>query len=94
MIDLAGKTSIADRMIIASGGSQRQVAALADRLVRDLKEAGHKTLGVEGLAQGDWVLVDLGDVIVHLFRREIRELYNLEKMWSVALPPQAMEARA
>jgi len=94
VIDLAGKTSIADRMIIATGGSARQVAALADRLVRELKDSGHKTLGIEGLAQGDWVLVDLGDVIVHLFRGEIRELYNLEKMWSVALPPEAVEARA
>ena len=92
-IDLAGKTSFADRMIIATGASQRQVSALADRLVRGLREAGHPTYGVEGLAQGEWVLVDLGDIIVHIFRPEMRELYNLEKMWAVALP-EPMEARA
>lgn len=92
-IDLAGKTTIADRMIIASAGSQRQVAALADRLVRALRDAGHPTYGIEGLAQGEWVLVDLGDIIVHIFRREVRDLYNLEKMWAVALP-EPMEARA
>ncbi len=80
-------------MIIAGGNSPRQVSALADRLVRALKESGHKVMGIEGMAQGDWVLVDLGDIIVHLFRREVRELYNLEKMWSVALP-DVMEARA
>ena len=92
-IDLAGKTSFADRMIIASAGSQRQVAALADRLARVLREAGHPTYGIEGLAQGELVLVDLGDIIVHIFRHEMRELYNLEKMWSLALP-EPMEARA
>lgn len=92
-IDLAGKTTIADRMVIASGTSPRHVAALADRVVKQMKDAGHRVLGVEGLAQGDWVLVDLGDVIVHLFRSEVRELYNLEKMWSVALP-EPMEVRA
>lgn len=80
-------------MIIASGTSQRHVAALADRVVRALKDAGRPVNGIEGLAQGDWVLVDLGDVIVHLFRPEVRELYNLEKMWSLALP-EPVEARA
>ena len=80
-------------MIIASGGSQRQVSALADRLLGALKTRGHKVTGVEGLAQSDWVLLDLGDIIVHLFRPEMRQLYNLEKMWSVALPDPA-EARA
>ena len=93
VIDLAGKTSIADRMVIASAGSQRQVSALADRLLRALRDAGHTTNGIEGLAQGEWVLVDAGDIIVHIFRRETRELYNLEKMWAVALP-EPMEARA
>jgi ribosome-associated protein len=92
-IDLAGKTTIADRMIIASGASQRQVQALVDRLVSALKDAGRKVVGVEGQAQGDWVLVDLGDVIVHVFRPQVRERYNLEKMWSVALPAP-MEAHA
>lgn len=80
-------------MIIASGTSQRHVAALADRVVKAMKDSGHAVNGVEGLAQGEWVLVDLGDVIVHLFRPEVRELYNLEKMWSLALP-EPMEARA
>lgn len=94
-INLAGKTTIADRMIIASGASQRQVLALTDRVLRSLKGSGFKVIGVEGQAQGDWVLVDLGDIIVHIFRPEIREHYNLEKMWSVALPPAApMEAHA
>lgn len=94
-IDLAGKTSIADRMIIASGGSQRQVLALTDRVIKALKENGHKAIGVEGRTQGDWVLVDLGDVILHIFRPETREHYGLEKMWSVALPPaEPLEAHA
>ncbi len=94
-IDLAGKTSIADRMIIASGGSQRQVLALTERVIKALKETGRKAIGVEGRSQGDWVLVDLGDVILHIFRPETREHYNLEKMWSVALPPtERMEAHA
>ncbi len=80
-------------MIIASGTSQRQVLSLADRLLRQLKNEGRKAIGVEGRAQGDWVLVDLGDIVVHIFRPEVRERYNLEKMWSVALP-MPMEAHA
>lgn len=92
-IDLAGKTTIADRMIIASGTSQRQVQALVDRVLKALRDAGRRVIGVEGQAQGDWVLVDLGDVIVHVFRPQVRERYNLEKMWSVALPAP-MEAHA
>jgi len=83
-IDLAGKTSIADFMIVASGRSGRQVAALADRLLAMLKERGQKRVPIEGLAGGDWILVDAGDVIVHLFRPEIRARYNLEKMWGAA----------
>jgi len=81
-IDLTGKTSIADYMIIASGRSHRHVASLADHLLRRLKEAGHGSCRVEGQTQADWVLIDAGDVIIHLFRPEVRAFYNLEKMWS------------
>ena len=83
-IDLAGKTLIADYMVVASGNSARQVAALADHLVEVLPKK--RRASIEGKAQGDWVLIDAGDVIVHLFRPEIRAYYNLEKMWSAALP--------
>lgn len=81
VIDLKGKTSICDSMLIASGRSTRQVAAMAQHLIEELKSAGVKGISVEGLSQGDWVLVDAGDIIVHLFRPEVREFYGLEKMW-------------
>lgn len=81
-IDLAGKSSIADCMIIASGRSTRHVAALAERLTVALRRSGVPRLAVEGERQADWILVDVGDVIVHLFRAETRLFYNLEKMWS------------
>jgi ribosome-associated protein len=80
-------------MIIASGTSARQVTALADRLLRTLRDEGRRAIGVEGQVQGDWILVDLGDVIVHIFRPQVRERYNLEKMWSVSLPAP-LEAHA
>lgn len=80
VIDLAGKTSIADTMVIASGRSSRQVGALADHLVRRLKDAGLRP-AIEGKANSDWVIVDAGSVIVHIFRPEVRAFYNLEKMW-------------
>jgi nicotinate (nicotinamide) nucleotide adenylyltransferase/ribosome silencing factor RsfS/YbeB/iojap len=83
-IDLAGKTTIADQMVIASGRSNRQVLALTERLEEALPR--RKRLSIEGKTQGDWVLIDAGDVIVHLFRPEIRAYYNLEKMWGEALP--------
>ena len=83
-IDLRGKSSIADNMVVATGTSSRQVASLAERLLHRLKERGLVGLKPEGLRQGDWVLIDAGDVIVHLFRPEIREFYNIEKMWGVA----------
>jgi len=86
VIDLAGKSTIADCMVVASANSQRQITALAERLIRALKTAGRGTPGVEGLSRGDWVLIDAGDVVVHLFRPEVRTFYNLEKMWAVALP--------
>ena len=82
-IDLTGKTPIADHMVVASGRSQRHVGAVADHLLRRLKEAGFGNAQVEGMKQGDWVLIDGGDVVVHVFRPEVREFYNLEKMWSV-----------
>ncbi len=85
VIDLAGKTTIADYMIIASGRSHRHVASMADHLLRRLKDGGHGSCKVEGLPQADWVLIDAGDVVIHLFRPEVRAFYNLEKMWSADL---------
>jgi len=85
-IDIGGKSSVADYMIVSSGRSNRHVNALADYVMRALKEDGHKSLGVEGLEASDWVLIDAGDVIVHIFRPEVRQFYNLEKIWSVPLP--------
>lgn len=86
VIDMAGKSAIADFMVIATGRSSRHVASMAEHLRERVKAfTGHPT-PVEGLAQADWVLVDAGDVIVHLFRAEVRAYYNLEKMWSRALP--------
>lgn len=81
-LDLAGKTSIADYMVVTSGRSQRHVASVADNVVKGLHEAGITGVRVEGVRQADWVLIDAGDVIVHVFRPEVREFYNLEKMWS------------
>ena len=86
VIDLAGKTSLTDYMVIASGTSQRQVGAMADHLREKIKQSGIKGVSVEGQAQCDWVLIDAGDVIIHLFRPEVREFYNIEKMWGVPLP--------
>jgi ribosome-associated protein len=89
-IDIKGKTSIGDRMVVASGRSQRHVGAVADHLVRKLKEEGFGRARVEGLPHCDWVLIDAGDVIVHIFRPEVREFYNLEKMWSADRPMERM----
>jgi len=83
-IDLAGKTTIADHMVVASGRSARQVAALTEHLEKVLSRRAR--IAIEGKAQADWVLIDASDVIVHLFRPEIRAYYNLEKLWSEALP--------
>lgn len=88
VIDMTGKSAIADFMVIATGRSNRQVAAMAEHLREKLKSASGRTPPVEGLVHGDWVLVDGGDVVVHLFRPEVRAFYNLEKMWSEALPEQ------
>ncbi|MCG8510249.1 MAG: ribosome silencing factor [Rhodospirillales bacterium] len=86
VIDLSGKTAIADFMVIASGTSQRQVGAMAEHIREKLKTKGCKGLAIEGAAQCDWVLIDTGDLVVHLFRPEVREFYNLEKMWSGPAP--------
>ena len=80
-IPLAGKSSIADFMVIASGRSTRQVAAIATKLAETVKKAGMGSPRVEGLPAADWVLIDAGDVVVHLFRPEVRGFYNLERMW-------------
>lgn len=80
-LDLQGKTSIADRMIIASGNSARQVGAMAEHVITKLKALGRKVRS-EGEKTGDWVLIDIGDVIVHIFRPEVRTFYNIESIWS------------
>jgi ribosome-associated protein len=85
VIDLAGKSSFADYMVVASGRSQRHTSTIADKLSTRLRELGSPVLSIEGKESGDWVLVDCGDIIVHLFRPEIREMYHLEKMWGTPL---------
>jgi len=85
-IDIAGKSALADYMVIATGRSQRHVGAIADHLDRDITEAGGRVGSVEGMPHCDWVLIDAGDVIVHIFRPEVRSFYNLEKMWSPDAP--------
>jgi ribosome-associated protein len=84
VIDLAGKTTMADFMVICSGRNPRHIGAMAEHLKEKIKLAGLASPPMEGLAQADWVLIDGGDVIVHLFRPEARALYNLEKMWGGA----------
>ena len=85
-IDLAGKSSLADAMIIASGNSTRHVGAIADHVMKRLKELGLQDVQVEGLPSCDWVLVDAGDVIVHIFRPEVRQFYRLERLWLEEAP--------
>jgi len=89
-IDVRGKTSIADLMIIATGTSVRHVRSLADNVRQQCKEAGQAPLGVEGDNQSDWVLVDLGDIIVHVMTDEKREFYALEKLWAVKSEAEAV----
>ena len=94
-IDLRGKSSIADYMVIATGRSSRQLAAMAQHLDDKFTKLGVKAVAIEGKTQGDWVLLDGGDVIVHLFRPEVREFYNLEKMWGGEMPePERVTAIA
>jgi ribosome-associated protein len=85
-IDLTGKTSLADTMIVTSGRSHRHVGAIADRIIQDLKDKGFGNARVEGLPACDWVLIDAGDVLIHVFRPEVRGFYNLEKMWGADRP--------
>ena len=88
VIDLAGKSAMADYMVVASGRNPRHIGAMAQHLREKIKAMGGNSPAVEGLANADWVLVDQGDVIIHLFRPEVRELYNLEKMWGAAMGPE------
>ena len=92
-IPLEGKSSIADYMVIASGRSSRQVASMAQKLAERIKQQTGRIARIEGLPTADWVLIDAGDVIVHLFRPEVRSFYNLERMWGFAEAP-AMQATA
>lgn len=92
-IDLQGKTAIADRMIIASGRSSRHVGAMAEHLVEKLKKSGVRGISIEGKKHGDWVLIDAGDVLIHLFRPEVREFYKLEKLWGDAAVQQSEQGR-
>jgi ribosome-associated protein len=85
-INLAGKSSIADSMVVATGSSTRQVGAMANHIRERLKGLGIKGISIEGLANCDWVLIDAGDVIVHIFRPEVRDFYNIEKLWFEAMP--------
>jgi ribosome-associated protein len=80
-IDITGKSALADFMVVASGRSDRHVGAIAERLMADLKDAGSPDLHVEGLKNCDWVLIDTGDIVIHVFRPEVRAFYNIEKMW-------------
>ena len=86
-IDLRNKSSIGDYMVVSSGRSQRHVGSMADRIIEDLHKAGVRTR-VEGMPNCDWVLIDASDVVVHVFRPEVREFYNLEKMWASGKPAQ------
>jgi len=93
-IPLEGKSSIADHMVIASGRSTRQVAAMAQKLAEEIKKAGFGNARIEGLPAADWVLIDAGDVVVHLFRPEVRTFYNLERMWAFEGSDSAASGRA
>jgi ribosome-associated protein len=89
-ITLDDKSAVADAMVVASGSSSRHVGAIADQLMQKLKEKGYRDLRIEGMPQCDWVLVDAGDVVVHIFRPEVRSFYNLEKLWSAHAPDDRM----
>ena len=93
-IDLTGKTAFTDAMVVTSGRSNRHVGAVADRVLEGLKKAGIKNAHVEGMPHCDWVLIDAGDVVVHLFRPEVRSFYNLERMWGFGDEPAAAGGRA
>ncbi|RDJ21931.1 ribosome silencing factor [Bosea caraganae] len=90
VIDLVGKTSLADAMIIATGRVNRHVASIADSLVEAIKGSGLPSPKVEGMPACDWVLIDTGDLIIHVFRPEVRQFYNLEKMWGADRPHERL----
>lgn len=92
LIDLKGKTALADAMVVTSGRSNRHVSAIADQIVEMLKQKGFGTPRVEGQPHCDWVLVDAGDVVLHIFRPEVRQFYNLEKMWGGDRPAERVSA--
>jgi ribosome-associated protein len=92
-IDLAGKTSIADHMVVASGRSDRHVGAIAEQIISRLKDEGYGNAKVEGMPLCEWVLIDAGDIIVHIFKPEVRSFYNLEKMWSGDRPEEEKSRR-
>jgi ribosome-associated protein len=87
-IDLAGKTTMADHMVVATGTSQRHLASMAEKLIERLKAAGRTDIRAEGLGDSSWVLIDAGEVIVHLFRAETRSFYDIERLWQMAPPPE------
>ncbi|MBS1239338.1 MAG: rsfS [Proteobacteria bacterium] len=93
-IALEGKSSIADYMVVASGRSTRQVASMAQKLAERIKAAGFGSSRIEGLPAADWVLIDAGDVVVHLFRPEVRSFYNLERMWAFGDAPPVAAGQA
>ncbi len=88
-IDLQGKTAIADAMLIATGRASTHVSAIADRVIKAIRDSGYPAPRVEGMPHCDWVLIDSGDIIVHVFRPEVRQFYNLEKMWGMDRPGEA-----
>ncbi len=92
-INLVGKTSIADHMVIASGRSDRHVGAIAEQIISRLKDEGYGNAKVEGMPLCEWVLIDAGDIIVHIFKPEVRNFYNLEKMWSGDRPEEEKARR-
>lgn len=93
-IDLQGKTTLADVMIIATGRSNVHVGAIADHMIKACRAAGYPAPRVEGMPHNDWVLVDAGDAIVHIFKPDVRQFYNLEKMWSADRPGETRTARS
>ncbi len=92
VLDVKGKTSVTDVMIIVSGNTSRQVRAIANSVIMDVKKAGNPPLGAEGEEYGEWALVDLGDIIVHVMQPSIRDFYNLEKLWGEDSPMSADDA--
>ncbi len=93
-IDLRGKSAFSDYMVVTTGRSNRHVGSLAENVAKGLKEAGNKKLHIEGLPNCDWVLIDSGEVIVHVFRPEVREFYNLERLWTQSPTEDKIELKA